>query len=224
MAGVDKKISALPERATVDGTEETVVRVGSLNYKVLISKILAWIKTQLTDYVTLTGSQELTNKTLTSPLVNGVAVTVTGTVINFLANLTGNVQTLLNSITGRLDVLEADSGINAATYPHIFEYEFTTIALQTTEAITQADILTAIGQGIGFYIKPTSIQCQLYLKDGGYQNIALVRGETNVEFSTTTNTSTTTYTCLNTLTLSGILPQKTYLLVASFKLAEIPGI
>ena len=42
--------------------------------------------------VTKTGTQTLTNKTLTNPSVNGVAVTVSGTQINYLTGLTKNIS------------------------------------------------------------------------------------------------------------------------------------
>ena len=139
MAGVDTKISALPERAIVDGTEHVPVRVGNFNYKVLISKILVWIKTQLTDYVTLTGTQTLTDKTLTNPSINGVAVTVTGTVINFLSGLNANVKTLIENllsadtaIRGRLTALE--SSITPKTYSELST--FPTGWIKTIEAST----------------------------------------------------------------------------------------
>jgi hypothetical protein len=42
--------------------------------------------------VTKTGTQTLTNKTLTNPSVNGVAVTVSGTQVNYLTGLTKNIS------------------------------------------------------------------------------------------------------------------------------------
>jgi len=42
--------------------------------------------------VTKTGTQTLTNKTLTNPSINGVAVTVSGTQVNYLTGLTKNIS------------------------------------------------------------------------------------------------------------------------------------
>jgi hypothetical protein len=69
---------------------------------------------QLNKYVTKTGAQTLTNKTLTSPKINeNVTVTVTATDINKLTGLTGNVQSQIttqnDSIANRFTKTQSDN-------------------------------------------------------------------------------------------------------------------
>lgn len=107
MPETDKKISALPERVagSIDGSEEVVAQVGaSANYRIKLSSISTWLATLITQFVTLTGIQTLTNKTLTSPAINspaingGSALTVTSTVINYLTGITSNINAILSGL------------------------------------------------------------------------------------------------------------------------------
>ena len=69
--------------------------------------------------VTKTGTQTLTNKTLTNPSVNGVAVTVSGTEVNYLTGLTKNISNsyvdVLNDANDYTDTAIGTLGNTSAT-------------------------------------------------------------------------------------------------------------
>ena len=69
--------------------------------------------------VTKTGTQTLTNKTLTNPSVNGVAVTVSGTQLNYLTGLTKNISNsyvdVLNDANDYTDAAIGTLGNTSAT-------------------------------------------------------------------------------------------------------------
>jgi hypothetical protein len=111
----DTKISALTEKESDDivGTEKVAVATGSSNFRIALDSLVTWIKTQLAEFVTLDGIQILTHKTLTYPDINGIVVTVTGTVINYLDGVNFNIKNYIDSIMAdiadhetRIDTLE----------------------------------------------------------------------------------------------------------------------
>jgi len=155
----DTKISALTEKESDDivGTEEVAVATGSSNFRIALDSLVTWIKTQLAEFVTLDGIQILTNKTLTYPDINGIVVTVTGTVINYLDGVNFNIRNHIDGImTGivdhetRIDTLE---NMDATE----FQYEASQAASSTSITITADDINDG-----AFNIDPTNLIIAYY--------------------------------------------------------------
>jgi uncharacterized protein YkvS len=158
MAGTDLRISVLPDRpaASITGAEEVASQFGGTNnFKISLTNIKAWLIDQLTTtFVTLTGNQTLRDKNLIDPLINGVAVTVTGTVINYLSGLTANVKSLIDNLLSadiaiqeRLTTLE--SSITPKTYSVISAFPsgwIKTIAASTIEPSLNIDWKSVIVQ------------------------------------------------------------------------------
>jgi len=160
-----KKISELTERTSesITGAEEAAFQAGGTNnYRISLTSIKTWLLAQFTTLVTLTGMQTLTNKTLTSPVINsGDAVSITGTIINFLSGLSYNIAGKISTIERSIDDLDdtvdgIDTRLLAVEGEIEHTYSETSAATGTTFYIRASDIDAVKA------IDVNSILCQYY--------------------------------------------------------------
>lgn len=162
----DLPISGLTERTSgsITGAEEAAFQIGgTTNYRISLNSIKAWIREQLTTLmVTLTGTQTLTNKTLTSPVINsGDAVTVTGTTINLLAGTTTNLNTRIGAVEADVDTLDSTvDGIDTRLTNVEGEIEYT-FSMSAGAAGTSVTIATTAIEAL-LPIDVDSVLCQYY--------------------------------------------------------------
>jgi hypothetical protein len=158
-------ISLLPERtySNIVGTEEAAFQTGgTTNYRISLNSIKAWLREQYTTFVTLAGTQTLTNKTLTSPVINsGDAVTVTGTTINHLTGTTTNLNTRIGAVEADVDTLDSTvDGIDTRLTTVEGEIEYT-FSMSAGAAGTSVTIATTAIEAL-LPIDVDSVLCQYY--------------------------------------------------------------
>jgi hypothetical protein len=161
----DLPISGLPERTygSIAGTEEAAFQTGgTTNYRISLNSIKAWLREQYTTFVTLAGTQTLTNKTLTSPVINsGDAVTVTGTTINHLTGTTTNLNTRIGAVEADVDTLDSTvDGIDTRLTTVEGEIEYT-FSMSAGAAGTSVTIATTAIEAL-LPIDVDSVLCQYY--------------------------------------------------------------
>jgi len=165
----------------IDGAETKAITAENLAKYALGNRTIGG--TTAGDVVTIDGTQTLTNKTITSPSVNGgAALTVTSDELNLLDGLTADYAELnildgatlstteLNYVDGvtsgiqaQLNALATVAATTARTFTYAEEWDDNAA---TSKTITEATINTAGSVPSGYYVDHTSIICALYTRDG----------------------------------------------------------
>jgi len=165
----------------IDGAETKAITAENLAKYALGNRTIGG--TNAGDIVTIDGTQTLTNKTITSPSVNGgAALTVTSDELNLLDGLTAEASELnildgatlstteLNYVNGvtsgiqaQLNALATVAAATARTFTYTEEWDDNAA---TSKTITEATINTAGSVPSGYFVDHTSIICALYTRDG----------------------------------------------------------
>ena len=187
----------------IDGSETKAITAENLGKYVLGNRTIGG--TSAGDIVTIDGTQTLTNKTITSPSVNGgAALTVTSDELNKLGGVTavtadfnaiagiaaagvtptelGYVNGVTSGIQAQLNALWTVAGTTARTFTYAEEWNNNA---STTKTITQATINTACSIPSGYYVDHTSIQCALYARDGDQYSLVVFTGGPTFKFTRT---------------------------------------
>lgn len=184
----------------IDGAETKAITAEDLAKYALDNRTIGG--TTAGDIVTVDGTQTLTNKTITSPSVNGgAALTVTSDELNLLDGLTADYAELnildgatlstaeLNCLEGvtsaiqtQLNALWTVAGTTARTFTYAEEWSDNAAASKT---ITEATINTAGSVPSGYYVDHTSIICALYTRDGDTYTQVDLDGSTTFKISRT---------------------------------------
>ena len=184
----------------IDGAETKAITAENLAKYALGNRTIGG--TNAGDIVTIDGTQTLTNKTITSPSVNGgAALTVTSDELNLLDGLTAEASELnildgatlstteLNYVDGvtsgiqaQLNALAAVAEATARTFTYSEEWNNNA---STTKTITQATINTACSIPSGYYVDHSSIQCALYARDGDEYSLVVFSGGPTFKFTRT---------------------------------------
>lgn len=184
----------------IDGAETKAITAENLAKYALDNRTIGG--TNAGDIVTIDGTQTLTNKTITSPSVNGgAALTTDSTELNLLDGLTAEASELnildgatvstaeLNCLEGvtsaimpQLNALWTVAGTTARTFTYSEEWNDNASA---TKTITQATINTACSIPSGYYVDHTSIQCALYARDGDDYSLVVFTSGPTFKFSRT---------------------------------------
>ena len=184
----------------IDGAETKAITAENLAKYALGNRTIGG--TNAGDIVTIDGTQTLTNKTITSPSVNGgAALTVTSDELNLLDGLTAEASELnildgatlstaeLNCLEGvtsgiqaQLNALWTVAGTTARTFTYSEEWNNNASA---TKTITQATINTACSIPSGYYVDHTSLQCALYAREGDEYSLVVFSGGPTFKFTRT---------------------------------------
>ena len=187
----------------IDGAETKAITAENLAKYALGNRTIGG--TNAGDIVTIDGTQTLTNKTITSPSVNGgAALTVTSDELNKLGGVTavtadfnaiagiaaagvtptelGYVNGVTSGIQAQLNALWTVAGTTARTFTYAEEWNNNA---STTKTITQATINTACSIPSGYYVDHTSIQCALYARDGDQYSLVVFTGGPTFKFTRT---------------------------------------
>ena len=216
----------------IDGAETKAITAENLAKYALGNRAIGG--TTAGDIVTIDGTQKLTNKTITSPSVNGgAALTVTSDELNLLDGLTADYAELnildgatlstaeLNCLEGvtsaiqtQLNALWTVAGTTARTFTYSEEWNDNASA---TKTITQATINTACSVPSGYYVDHTSLQCALYARGGDQYSLVVFSGGPTFKF-TRTNVGGGVQG-LNSIVLGGLTNDSTtdYLFNCSFR-------
>ena len=187
----------------IDGAETKAITAEDLAKYALDNRTIGG--TNAGDIVTIDGTQTLTNKTITSPSVNGgAALTVTSDELNKLGGVTavtadfnaiagiaaagvtptelGYVNGVTSGIQAQLNALWTVAGTTARTFTYAEEWNNNA---STTKTITQATINTACSIPSGYYVDHTSLQCALYARDGDDYSLVVFTGGPTFKFTRT---------------------------------------
>ena len=184
----------------INGSETKAITAENLAKYALGNRTIGG--TNAGDIVTVDGTQTLTNKTITSPSVNGgAALTVTSDELNLLDGLTAEASELnildgatlstaeLNCLGGvtsgiqaQLNALWTVAGTTARTFTYAEEWNNNA---STTKTITQATINTACSIPSGYYVDHSSLQCALYARDGDEYSLVVFTGGPTFKFART---------------------------------------
>ena len=168
----------------IDGAETKAITAENLAKYALGNRTIGG--TNAGDIVTIDGTQTLTNKTITSPSVNGgAALTVTSDELNKLGGVTavtadfnaiagiaaagvtptelGYVNGVTSGIQAQLNALATVAASTARTFTYTEEWDDNAA---TSKTITEATINTAGSVPSGYFVDHTSIICALYTRDG----------------------------------------------------------
>ena len=185
----------------IDGSETKAITAENLAKYALDNRTVGG--TNAGDIVTVDGTQTLTNKTITSPSVNGgAALTATSDELNKLDGVTavtadfnaiagiaaagvtptelGYVNGVTSGIQAQLNALWTVAGTTARTFTYAEEWNDNDA---TSKTITEATINTAGSVPSGYHVDHTSIICALYTRDGDtYMQVGL-DGATTVKIT-----------------------------------------
>jgi hypothetical protein len=224
-------IHELTDRGTVAGTDEVEIQVSgeTVTKRSLLSAIYTYIRSAITatpaDITTLTGSQTLTNKTLTTPRCNtpkfneDVTMTASSTELNKMDGVTVTTAEInmlagigATAITTLLAAKANATDLNNLAY--LYTATFTTAAAETTQTITAATIITGANVPAGQVIL-VPCNSQVYMVNGfalETQDPATVK--TDMTWHTTAG-----QVHLVSLDLKGLTAEKSYYIAVSFKTA-----
>ena len=226
----------------IDGAETKAITAENLAKHALDNRTIGG--TNAGDIVTIDGTQTLTNKTITSPSVNGgAALTVTSDELNLLDGVTavtadfnaiagiaaagvtptelGYVNGVTSGIQAQLNALATVAAATARTFTYTEEWNNNASANKT---ITQATINTACSIPSGYYVDHTSLQCALYARDGDDYSLVVFSGGPTFKF-TRTNVGGGVQG-LGSIVLGGLTADSTtdYLFNCSFRVIASVGV
>lgn len=176
MAEEYRKISqlALTNYDELTGSEEIPFRLATQNGRISITELIKKflgigigtsarsIGLKESGSIVVTDSdQVISNKDITNSKLNGVAIgsSITGAILNCLEGLSGNLVSLLSSITSRISTLEQSKSILATT--HTFFANITGDG--GASVINSEDIMSQLGiSSFTYIIVANSIQATLY--------------------------------------------------------------
>lgn len=176
MAEEYRKISqlTLTNYDELTGSEEIPFRVATSNGRTSINELIKkFLGIGIGTYARSIGLNEsgsivvtdsdqvISNKDITKSKLNGVAIgsSITGTILNCLEGLSGNLVSLLGSITSRISTLEQSKSILATTHTFFANIK----GEDKTFTINAKDIMSQLGTSSATYIVvANSIQATLY--------------------------------------------------------------
>ncbi len=215
----DVKISAFPVASALNLTDYLTILQSGANKIALLSVLKTLLLEAKTlggnasgDIVTTSDTQTLSNKTLSSPVLGGTAVTANGAELNILDGATLSTAELnfLDGATGNIQ--EQINAIQSATAIPYLAYQYTNSWVQsgTTKTITGATILTALGNPGGYKVGPY-VDVTLWQESGG-------TCETVTGVSVKLNIAGSEIRYFDNIDLSGLTNTYTYAIVVTFRL------
>lgn len=225
----------------IDGAETKAITAENLAKHALGNRTIGG--TNAGDIVTIDGTQTLTNKTITSPSVNGgAALTVTSDELNKLGGVTA-VTADFNAIAGiaaggitpaeiiclngvtssiqvQLNALWTVAVATARTFTYTEEWDDNAA---TSKTITEATINTAGSVPSGYYVDHTSIICALYTRDGDTYTQVDLDGATTIKI---TRKNVGGVVRLDKIVLAGLTNDSAtdYLFTCSYRVVTAQGV
>lgn len=177
MGAVDVKVSALPSATSINDADLFML-IQTSSKKVTASVVQSYVLEGVTiggsgstDITTNNGTQTLTNKTLTAPVIGGTAVTASGAEINVLDGIpVGLTATELGYVDGVTSPIQTQINelASASAQPYA-SYQWATTWVQSgtdDKVIAASTILTALGNPSGKVISPV-LQYNVWIIDSG---------------------------------------------------------
>lgn len=217
LTSADQKVSSLTTATAIQDTNYFYL-VQTTSKKVAASTVQDYVLDGGTiagnsagDIVTVDGTQTLTNKTLTAPVLGGTAVTADGAELNIMDGATISTTELNYLDSLRSNVQDQIDAIANASAPTRTAYQYTLAWVQsgTTKDITEATILADIGDPAHYVVAPV-IEVALWAVSSGSYEVPTYTVKYTVQGAEISH--------LDTISLTELTNAVNYALVVTYRL------